>query len=151
MKTLFLGLGNDILGNDGVGIKVMRELKRRRPEIEVKEICAAGFRVVDELLGYKKIVLIDAIKTAQGKPGTVYFFTAEDFSRNTLHLSSSHDVDLFSALKIMEDHGEEVPHEIVIYAIEVEETYTFSQECTMRVSEAIPAVVDRLIREQLTS
>ncbi len=147
MKTLVLGLGNTILSDDGVGIHVARLIKEKLPDIDVIEASAAGFRVVDEIIGYDKLILIDSIRTKNGKPGNYYKFSIEEF-KSTLHHSSPHDMDMFSALELMKKHDAELPKEIIIYAIEVEDIFTFSEECTEKVAEVIPKITSIIIKEQ---
>jgi hydrogenase maturation protease len=54
MKTLVLGLGNDILSDDGVGIYVARELKKiiHSQDITVAEASLAGIGLLDMLAGW---------------------------------------------------------------------------------------------------
>lgn len=147
MKTLVLGLGNTILSDDGVGIHVARLIKEKLPDIDVIEASAAGFRVVDEIIGYDKLILVDSIRTKNGQPGTYYKLGIEEF-KSTLHHSSPHDMDMFSALELMKKHDADLPQEIIIYAIEVEDIFTFSEQCTEKVAEVIPEITSIIIKEQ---
>ena len=149
MKTLVLGLGNPILSDDGVGIRIANNIKNLCKNVEVVEASAAGFRVIDEIIGYDKLIIIDSIKTGEAEPGTLHKFNADDFKK-TLHLSSPHDVSLFEAFEIMETQNEKLPTQIDIYAIEVEDNLTFSERCTEKVEEAIPEIVEEIINEQFT-
>jgi hydrogenase maturation protease len=147
VKTLVLGLGNTILSDDGVGIHVARLIKEKLPDIDVIEASAAGFRVVDEIIGYDKLILIDSIRTKNGQPGNYYKFGIEEF-KSTLHHSSPHDMDMFSALELMKKHDADLPKEIIIYAIEVKDIFTFSEECTEKVAEFIPEITSIIVKEQ---
>jgi len=147
MKTLVLGLGNTILSDDGVGVHIANEIKKRCGKIEVLEASAAGFRVIDEIIGYDKLVLIDSIKTGKAKPGTLFRFTPDDFNK-TLHHTSPHDISLFEAIEIMKKHKEKLPNEIIIYAIEIDDNFTFSEQCTPQVRKAIPQLTSTIISEQ---
>ena len=147
MKTLVLGLGNTILSDDGVGIHVARLIKEKLPDVDVIEASAAGFRVVDEIIGYDKLILIDSIRTKNGQPGNYYKFGIEEF-KSTLHHSSPHDMDMFSALELMKKHAADLPKEIIIYAIEIEDIFTFSEQCTEKVAELIPEITSIIIKEQ---
>lgn len=147
MKTLVLGLGNTILSDDGVGIHIARRIKEKLPGIDVIEASAAGFRVVDEIIGYDKLILIDSIRTKNGQPGTYYKLGIEEF-KTTLHHSSPHDMNMFDALELMKKHNAHLPKEIIIYAIEVENTFTFSEQCTERVERAIPELTALILKEQ---
>ena len=147
MKTLVLGLGNTILSDDGIGIHIARQIKEKLPEIDVIEASAAGFRVVDEIIGYDKLILIDSIKTNNNQPGTYYKLGIEEF-KTTLHHSSPHDMNMFDALELMKKHNAHLPKEIIIYAIEVEDTFTFSEQCTEEVAQVIPEVASLILKEQ---
>ncbi|MBN2017972.1 MAG: hydrogenase maturation protease [Candidatus Cloacimonetes bacterium] len=147
MKTLVLGLGNTIMSDDGVGIFIARRIKEQLPEIDVIEASAAGFRVIDEIIGYDTLILIDSIKTKNGKPGNYYKLGIEEF-KTTLHHSSPHDMDMFSALELMKKHDADLPDEIVIYAVEVEDTLSYSEQCTKNVAAAIPKLTSIIIEEQ---
>ena len=58
-----MGLGNPIMGDDGVGIKVVRTLQARlgrRPDVVVKELSVSGIRLVEELLGFDHVIIVDS-------------------------------------------------------------------------------------------
>jgi len=74
MKTLILGLGNPILSDDGVGVGVAGELEGRldQQEVTVVETSMAGLSLLDLLIGYDRVIIIDAIQTVGGKAGQIY-------------------------------------------------------------------------------
>ena len=146
MKTLVLGLGNTILSDDGVGIHIAFEIKKKCKNIDVLEASAAGFRVIDEIIGYEKLILIDSIKTGKAEPGKLHRFTFDEFSR-TMHHSSPHDISLFEAFDIMKKENADLPEDIKVYAVEVCDTFTFSESCTNKVAKVIPGVAEIVIRE----
>ena len=149
MKTLVLGLGNPILSDDGVGNKVAREIKKRVEGVDVQEASAAGFRIVDQIVGYDKLILIDAIQTGESEVGALNLFKPEDF-QETKHSTSTHDIGFFQALDIYKREGEKVPEEIKIYGIEVEQTDVFSEKFTPKVKNAFPAIVNQIIKENFS-
>ncbi len=155
MKTLILGLGNDILCDDGVGIYVANKIKDilesrggvSPPElkgIEVKTATLAGFNLLDILTGYDKVILIDAIKTNLGKVGEIYQLTPNSF-KTTPRLFSFHDIDFPTALGLAKQLNISMPTEIIIYAIQVQDTETLSETCTPEVSAAIPKVIELVL------
>jgi hydrogenase maturation protease len=148
MKTLILGLGNPILSDDSIGIRVARVLgdRLKQSEITVVETSAAGLDFLDLLSGYDKAIIIDAIQTREGKVGQVYRLesTALNATRNTV---ASHDIDLTTALELGNRLGLALPQQIVIFAIEVENVSSFSEECTTEVMMAIPVCVTMILQE----
>lgn len=147
MKTIVLGLGNPILSDDGVGIRIAKEIGEKCKDVDVAEASAAGFRIIDEIIGYDKLIIVDSIKTDKAKPGTLYKFALNDFEK-TLHISSPHDISLFDAFEIVKKQNVKLPSQIEIYAIEVEDTSTFSERCTDDVEAVIPHAAKRIIKEQ---
>lgn len=149
MKTLVLGLGNEILCDDGVGIYVARELKKAlvdRKDISVAEASLAGLGLLDLLAGYHKAIVIDAIQTREGKPGQVYHLNSNDLAA-TRHTASTHNVNFASAIELGRKLGLSLPKEIVIFAIEVADVTTFSEHCTAKVKKAIPKCVEMVLQE----
>jgi len=148
MKTLVLGLGNTILSDDGVGIRVAHELKSsfEREEVTVMEASMAGLDMLDLLTSYDKAIIIDAIHTREGKAGQIYRLGPEAFVA-TEHASSSHDVDFATALELGRRLSIPLPKEIIIFAIEVEDVATFNERCTPKVEQAVPVVVNMIVEE----
>jgi hydrogenase maturation protease len=148
MKTLILGLGNPILSDDGVGLRVAGELKGRldQQEATVMETSMAGLSLLDALAGYDKAIIIDAIQTVEGKAGQIYRLDPETFNA-TRHTASPHDVNFATALELGHRLGLALPQQIVIFAIEVADASTFSEECTPDVNRAIPGCVETVIGE----
>lgn len=146
MKTLILGLGNTILSDDGAGIHLANLIKKSCPHLDVIEASAAGFRVVDEIIGYERLILLDSIKTGEAEPGTFYKLDFSEFE-TTLHHTSPHDVSLFKAFEIMKQQGADLPSEIKIYAVEVTDTQSFSESCSKKVFTALPSIAEEIIKE----
>jgi len=148
MKTLVLGLGNPILSDDGVGIHVARALEGRlnQQEVTVEETSMAGLSLLDLLADYDRAIIVDAIQTRQGKVGQVYRLELEAFD-TTQHASTPHDVNFATALELGNRLGLTLPRQIDIFAIEVADVSTFSEECTPEVRRAIPVCVEKVIQE----
>ena len=149
MKTLILGLGNDILCDDGAGLYVARELKKilaNRNDITVAEASIAGLGLLDLLTGYNKAIVIDVIQTRDGKAGEVYKLNSNDFAA-TRHTASTHNIDFASALELGNRLGLSLPKEIVVFAIEASDVTTFKENCTPGVKKAIPKCIDMVLKE----
>jgi hydrogenase maturation protease len=151
MKTLVLGIGNPILGDDGIGFHVAQELAKliKDDAVDVKDASTSGLILLDIIRGYEKVIIVDAIKTEEGEPGEIYRLRPKDFFRTTVHLTTSiHDVNLPTVIELGNKLvPEEMPHEIVIFAIEVKEIETFTVEMTPQVKEAIPNVTNLVLDE----
>jgi hydrogenase maturation protease len=155
-NTLILGLGNPILTDDGVGVKVAREIERRidkaaHPDLVITEASAGGLRLMEAVLDYQLVVLIDAyyLKPETTTPGTIHRLTLEDLRAvsPTQHSTSAHDTSLIIALDAAQEMGYQIPDEFIIYAVEVENILDFSETPTPAVAAAIPRVAEMVIEE----
>ncbi|HPP54505.1 MAG TPA: hydrogenase maturation protease [Thermoguttaceae bacterium] len=149
MKTLILGLGNPLVGDDSVGLRVAAVLAGRladRPEIVVEEEYWGGLRLMERMIGYDRVILIDAMVTGL-PPGSLRWLTLEEFP--TQHTASSHDVNLATALAVGRHAGAALPPDeaVWILGIEAKDVQTFSEQCTPAVAEAIPKAVAAVLEK----
>ena len=100
---LILGLGNDLLTDDRIGPKLVHDLKARivHPNVIFETAAVGGLELLEIIRDYKKVIIIDAIKTAEGICGSVYDLTPTDFME-TSHLSNIHDISFLTALRLAE-------------------------------------------------
>ncbi len=148
MKTLILGMGNPIMGDDGVGIWAARALKDRVNEekVTVMETSMAGLNLLELLADYDKAILIDAIKTGKGEVGKIYRLEPETLNE-TRHAASTHGIDFSTSLELGSRLGLSLPRDIILFGIEVADVNTFSEKCTPEVEKAIPVVADMVVQE----
>ncbi len=148
MKTIVIGIGSLLRGDDAIGIRIAEALEREvlPPDVKVVTTTAAGLAMLDILTGYERALIIDAIQTRQGKPGDVYRLGLDDLPA-PLHSFTVHDVSLRSALDIGQKMGLALPGSMVIFAIEVADVTPLRESCTPQVEEAIPEAVRLVLRE----
>ena len=153
-RTVIIGLGNPILTDDGVGIQVVRAVASRithhasRLDVTFAESSVGGLRLLDAIAGYERVIIVDAIRTGDGRPGDMYRLHPNDLGAS-LHLGSTHDLSLSGALALGRGMGMMLPDDeaIVIIAIEVEDVLTFGEGCTPAVAAAIPRAVEAVVAE----
>jgi hydrogenase maturation protease len=161
MQTLVLGLGNPILTDDGVGVLVAEAVRQALPPewpVEVSEVSVGGLRLMERLLGYERVILVDAFQPGDpleatgdycGQPGTFRRLTLSELKAigPTQHSVSAHDTSLVTALEMAEQMGLPAPREIVIYGVAVEEVLAFGECPTPAVAAAIPVVAAAVMDE----
>jgi len=147
MKTLVLGLGNPILSDDAVGIRIAEGLKEETPAQDVIGTSEAGIALLDYADGYDKLVIIDSVMTEAGKPGELYKLELEDLKPG-MNLSSSHGVDIATAFTLGEKLGYSVPKQVTVYAVEIADNTTLGEKCTQKVEERIPFIVRQIVKEE---
>ena len=134
-STLILGIGNDILTDDGIGPKLCDSLRDewKDENLRFEKLNVGGMEVLEFIQEYKRVIFIDAIKTWNGKIGDVYYFTPGNF-KETLHLSNLHDVNFITALELGKKLGFQVPEEMHIIAVEIKEDMVFSEDFSEELS-----------------
>jgi hydrogenase maturation protease len=147
LKTLVLGLGNPLLTDDSVGLRVVQQLKpllAGRGDIEVEEDYWGGLRLMERLVGFDRAIIVDAICTGAA-PGTVHTLSVDSIP--TQHSASGHDVNLPTALDLGRQTGAYLPanENILLVGIEAEDVITFSEDCTPQVQAAIPRAVETVL------
>ncbi len=120
-KTLILGVGNPILGDDGAGIAVAKELAKSKIEgtgVDVKEAESIGLDILNTIDGYDRVIIVDAIVAPKEKVGRIIRIENPERAM-TAHSTSLHDVNFASAIKAGRRLGMKIP-EIVVYGINIE-------------------------------
>jgi hydrogenase maturation protease len=146
-NTLILGIGNPILTDDGVGIKIAQKIKEGNPELEVIETTEVGMTLLDVAVGYDKLIVIDSIKTEKGKPGQVYKLELADLEP-AKDFPSSHGISIATALELGQRLGYKMPKHISLYAVEIGDNTTFGEKCTEEVEESIPFITKQIIDKE---
>ena len=148
MKTMVLGLGNPLVSDDSVGLRVAVELKSRlagRPEVEVGEDYWGGLRLMERLVGWDRAIVIDAICTG-APPGTIHRLPPDAIP--TQRSASAHDVNLPTALALGRQAGLHLPEDrhILLVGIEAEDVVNFGTSCTPAVAAAVPRAVETVLQ-----
>ena len=149
MKTLIIGLGNPILGDDGVGWKVAKQLTALiDPDSSVDIDCASlgGLSLMERMLGYQRVILIDSMETGQSPEGCVKVFPLTALENQYAgHLASSHDVSLTTALQAAQSIGADIPSRVDIVAIEAKNVYDFSDDLSPEIENAVPVAAEKAL------
>jgi hydrogenase maturation protease len=151
-KILIVGLGNPILGDDGVGWVVAHEveacLHKEGINIEVDYLSLGGLSLMERLVGYEKVILIDSLTTGKHPQGTVIIFTLEDLVDLTSgHTAAAHDTSLKTALATGRQLGADLPHDkdIHVVAIESRHVYDIQEGLTPAIAAAVPNAVEQVL------
>jgi hydrogenase maturation protease len=147
---LVIGLGNPILGDDGVGWKVATEIQRRSsargPKLEVDCVSVGGLSLMERMLGYERVVVIDAAQTGEGPVGSVHVYGLDELpDPKSGHTTSAHDASLVTSLRMAESMGEIVPSSVDIVTIEIPGSYEFSEELSPAVAASVEVAAQRAI------
>lgn len=146
-KTLIIGLGNTILSDDGVGIYASRKISEECADLanlDVAEASLGGIGLIDLMVGYDRVIILDAILTHKNKPGTIYQLLIDDLgdpSQSTNH----HFLDVRTSVELGRKIGLPMPETIIIFGVEIKDNTTISEELTHDVLHALPSLVERVL------
>lgn len=141
-----IGLGNEIVHDDGVGIAAARRLGRllaHRHDTDVIALPWAGFALLDALVGRRHAVLIDSLLGGSHPPGTIVRLDEHDI-RGSVRLVSFHDIAFPTVLTLGRRMGYALPETIAIWAVEAQRVDTFGVGLSPPVAAALPRLVDEV-------
>ena len=146
-RTLVLGMGNTLVSDDGVGIHAVRAFRERvngaRPHVAIEETPVAGPALITLISGYDEVIVVDAVRTRDSEPGAVHVIEL-DALRDTHHTANPHSLNLYTAVELARRCGLPAPRRIRIIAVEILDDVNVCEQCTPRVQDAIPHVLDIL-------
>jgi hydrogenase maturation protease len=137
---LVLGIGNILLRDEGVGVRVIEQMQKIHlpDDVELVDGGTAGADLLDVLAERQKVIVIDAVQ-ADCEPGSVLRFTVNDLVRPDGVGMSLHELGLGEALKMTRQLGCE-PREVVVFGIKPKDI-----GCGLELSEEIAASVLRIV------
>jgi len=136
------------MGDDGVGILVLRRVKEKTSpsvDLEFKELSVGGIKLVEEILDYRTVFVIDSIQATT--VGTVNEFSPEQFS-NTYCESAPHAVNFITALELyrkLQPHR--IPEKIRIFTIGINSQFVFTETLTTKIETAASRLTELLAGE----
>ncbi len=147
MKILILGIGNPILQNDSVGLRIADELETmiKDPEVRVDTVYTGGLNLLDCIRGFDKVILIDAVNDTK-EIGTVSRYQLHELPPG--HSCNLHDCSLLEAVQLAKALGDtNIPQDIVIIGVSVPPAVEFGENLSPMVEQAIPKVLTSVLTE----
>lgn len=138
------------MGDDAVGIHVVRTLRQKFPsrsDLEFKELSVGGLRLVEEMLGYKKVFIVDSTESNTSQIGQIREFSPEQF-KATEQASSPHATNFATALELYKKlEPSEVPETVKIFTIDISSEFTFREGLSPPIQEAASKLAEIIFRE----
>lgn len=136
-KILILALGNEIMGDDGAGMKVLSMLEDNYKEkADSVKLYSAGFNLLDVIEGYEKLLILDTINTENGNIGEIYEIEPSYFK--THFNSSSHYAGLPEIINIAQKLELNIPKEIKILAINIKSNNLLYEGLSEEIEKKLP-------------
>ncbi len=145
-KILILGIGNILMSDEGVGIRVIEKLERDYtlpPNVTLLDGGTAGYALLDIIQEYEKVIIIDAVLGGR-EPGTIYRLTADDILTKPDLKLSGHQIDLSEVIALAKKLGE-LP-ELLLLGVEPG-NMDYSTELGSDVSGAMDRLIETVLNE----
>lgn len=152
MKTLILGLGNDLYGDDGVGLHIIHLLQENlsalnsilssENQIDLHPCSLTGLSILDEIVGYDNLIIIDTIKRENPVTGRITVMEEKDIRH--IPGPSPHYVSLPQMIEIGRRLNLKVPDKIKIIAVEAKNMYNMGESLTPEMKQAVPDILSQL-------
>ena len=146
MNVLVLGVGNILLGDEGLGVKAAEYIEERYdlPKgVDVADGGTGGPRLTSLLKGYGCVIILDAVVYRQ-PPGTLYRIPGEEISKRPPAVVSAHDLSVAEMLSMANLEG--IEPEVVILGMEPE-TLKPSLHLSTTVKSKLPRLVELVLEE----
>ena len=119
MSVLILGIGNILLGDEGIGVRAVEALLERYDlpdEVEVIDGGTTGMGLLDLIAGRERVILVDAVKTG-AQPGTIVRLEGHAIPPGLRQRISPHQQGIGDVLAVLTLLGD-APKELVVIGIE---------------------------------
>lgn len=142
---MIVGIGNILCRDEGVGVRVIEELKKHRlpDHIEVHDGGTGGLDILEFLEGSDKAIIVDAVRGGM-EPGEICHVRLDevDPKDGKMKMLSLHELDLIRAIEIGKG-AYEVPENIIVIGIEPKKV-EIGMDLTNEIKEAIPRVIQNI-------
>ena len=155
-RVIVVGLGNPVLGDDGVGWRIADEVEAVLaatrasggpvPPVEVERLGVGGLRLMEFLDGFDEAILVDAAEFPGRPLGEVRSCALDDIESYAAgHLDSAHDTSLVTALALGRQLGARLPTRIQTVTVQIHSSDEFSEHLTPAVEAAVPAAAAAVV------
>ncbi len=146
-RILVLGVGNILLRDEGVGVRVVERLQTDysfSPNVSLLDGGTLGIKLMEAISSSDVLIVVDAVLNGQ-PPGTFYRLTGEEVRKSVAFKYSLHQTDLLETLACCELVGNRP--ETVVLGIEPEDYSPWSDELTPTVKNRVPELVQAVLEE----
>ena len=144
--VLVMGIGNILLRDEGVGIRVIEAMRGMHlpPGVELVDGATGGLDLIDVIAGRRKLIVIDAAQADAG-PGTVFRMRPEDLAPPGEGSIPQHEMGLLETLRAAEALGSP-PNEVVIFGVQPKEV-CWGLDLSDELAAVVPQVIELVIAE----
>ena len=147
-ETVVIGVGNPLMGDDGLGIAALERLRDEwhfEPHVDLLDGGTWGLNLLPHVEGARRVLFIDAINV-DAEPGTLVELEREDIPRFLARKLSPHQIDVKEVLALAELRGM-LPEQLVVIGLQpdsVEMRVSLSPVLASRLGDLVACVIRRL-------
>ncbi|NOX38750.1 MAG: hydrogenase maturation protease [Calditrichaeota bacterium] len=143
-KTLVLGIGNILMGDEGIGVHAVQYLERHhaRPDVDYLDGGTGGFHLMEYFQSYDHVILIDA--TLDNQPAGTIQVLHPRFSSDYPPTLTAHDIglkDMLDAIHLLQQQPR-----ITLVAISIPSLGALSTELSPELQQKLPEIADTVLR-----
>lgn len=149
-RIAVVGLGNILMGDDGIGVRIIQELAVTRAlpkNVSLVQAETAGISILPQLDGMEAIILVDAVEF-EGDYGEVRTFLDREIEIGRATPVSMHEVGMKDLVSLMILQSQSVP-QISLVGIKpknIELVPELSPEVMSGIARAVKVVLDEVDR-----
>lgn len=146
-RVLVLGVGNVLLRDEGIGVRVVERLRSEydfSENVELLDGGTLGLRLLDPIANADCLIVVDAVQNGR-PPGTLYRMNASDLGKRVTFKNSLHQLDLLETLAYAEVLGNRP--DAVLVGVEPADISPWGIELTEEIAACLPELCSRVLRE----
>ena len=147
MKLALLGVGNILLKDEGIGVRVVQELEKQYsfpPCVKLIDGGTAGHHLINIVADFDVLIVIDAVQGGE-TPGTIYRFSLDDIAFDINTHFSIHQVDVLEALSQVK--LVKTDQKVTFIGIEPQDISPWGMELSPVIAEKIPKLITLVLEE----
>lgn len=143
MALVILGLGNDLLGDDGIGLLVAEALRGcEGPQVSVRTTAQSGLYLLEHLQGFEDAIVVDSV--VGDHPGTLRELQGAELPQ--VIVPSAHYAGLPEALALARASGLCVPRRLRIFGVEIDVAQRIGSAPSTAVVASLPRILTAVVR-----
>ena len=150
MRTLLLGLGNDLRGDDAVGLHVVdhiRSLNIKSTDVDIESTLASGIHLLSYFPNYERVCIVDSVQVVDDQIGRLWKVSPEELKRCQFSMRVTHGIGIHSLLDIVRMIGYENPREVMLFLIGIKKMDDYYYDCKDSISPLFHVMVPEISKE----
>ena len=147
-QTHIIGLGNPVAGDDAIGLRITEDLQsiyHSRSTIKISGCCQSGLYLLDHFIGFKRIVIIDAIVDQSRPVGEIVPLELPE-EQDMPPGVSPHFIGIHSVISLGKKYQLAMPEELLIFGIVIHEDQEIRETLSFDLQKRYKNILDNIIR-----